>query len=232
MVSVENSNIKDLSFVLSSQSNLDAIDFPFSKVDILNTKFMLPHLKPLIYFFNGRLEVNVFIGYRNQTDIYVWSWRPESSCKRSYHIHWKFLLQSYFFDNKEKLLSQRDHVIINLLILKCQLKDFFSQSLKIKLLRRILTFSFRLITLAFNLLLIIFLFKKRRLIELTEISLTGYVLSIILKYFRSSVTSFSGLVVSCQRQFNLVIIIVSLTKSWLIFFEKITENSIIFDIDA
>ena len=71
VISVEDSNIKDLSLVFSSQSYFNAINFPFSKVDILNTKLMFPHFKPAIYFLNGILEVNILIDNRHQTYINI-----------------------------------------------------------------------------------------------------------------------------------------------------------------
>jgi hypothetical protein len=98
MVSVEDSNIKGLSLILSSQRQFDAAYFTFREKDILDVQLMSIYLELFVNLLKGHLKINVFIGAGYQTYVYVRASRPQTGGEGTNNVNEQAVTTDYFVD--------------------------------------------------------------------------------------------------------------------------------------
>lgn len=71
VIPMKHRNIEDLPLIVPSKGNLDAADFPFEEVDVLDVPLLPPLLQGLVDLLKSGLEVNVLVCFGDQTDVDV-----------------------------------------------------------------------------------------------------------------------------------------------------------------
>lgn len=87
MVSMKNSDLKELIIVLFIKSNFDAGYLALVEENVSDFKLRFPRFKHLIDFLKGSLKIDKFVGTRYQTNVDIRTGRPQARGKRANHFN-------------------------------------------------------------------------------------------------------------------------------------------------
>lgn len=132
---MKDGDIELLMVALLSQSDVDATNFTFGKVDVQDLKLLLSRFEYLVYFLQSCLEVNEIACFGGQTHVDVRTRRPEPRRERTYHVDPQLELPRYPIDHTQELLSHRNHPQVNLLLLLGKIDYLLRQLLVVDLFR-------------------------------------------------------------------------------------------------
>jgi hypothetical protein len=117
MVPMKDGDVKHLIAAFFSQGDVDATDFAFGKVNVHYLELLLFRFEYLVYLLQSCLEVNEIGGLGGQTHVDVRTPRPEPRRERTHHVDPQLELPRYPIDHPQELLSHRNHLQVNLLLL-------------------------------------------------------------------------------------------------------------------